>query len=58
MRMPVGIVSTDKVAVFGVNGPISNPPVNFIWIRSATLDFYAKGTAGGAADGVASSGRV
>jgi gluconolactonase len=23
-----------------MNGPVSNPPVNFIWIRSATLDFY------------------
>jgi gluconolactonase len=37
-----------QLAVFGVNGPISNPPVNFIWIRSATLDFYAKGKIGGA----------
>jgi gluconolactonase len=33
-----------QLAVFGVNGPISNPPVNHIWIRSATLDFYPKGT--------------
>jgi len=29
-----------QLAVFGINGPISNPPGNFIWIRSATLDFY------------------
>jgi gluconolactonase len=29
------------IAVFGVNGPISDPPANFIWVRSATLDFYA-----------------
>jgi gluconolactonase len=29
-----------QLAVFGVNGPISDPPSNFIWIRSATLDFY------------------
>jgi gluconolactonase len=29
-----------QLAVFGVNGPLSNPPNNFIWIRSATLDFY------------------
>jgi gluconolactonase len=28
------------LAVFGVNGPISDPPANYIWIRSATLDFY------------------
>lgn len=29
-----------QLAVFGANGPLSNPPNNFIWIRSATLDFY------------------
>jgi gluconolactonase len=29
-----------QLAVFGANGPLSNPPANFIWIRSATLDFY------------------
>jgi gluconolactonase len=29
-----------QLAVFGVNGPVSNPPQNFIWVRSATLDFY------------------
>jgi gluconolactonase len=39
-----------QIAVFGVNGPISNPPVNFIWIRSATLDFYGKGSVGGVGD--------
>src|SRR5690242_7555510 len=30
-----------QVAVFGANGPLSDPPANFIWIRSATLDFHA-----------------
>jgi gluconolactonase len=39
-----------QIAVFGMNGPISNPPVNFIWIRSATLDFYAKGKVGAPSD--------
>jgi gluconolactonase len=39
-----------QLAVFGVNGPVSNPPVNFIWIRSATLDFYRKGQVGGGQD--------
>lgn len=29
-----------QLAVFGANGPLSSPPSNFIWIRSATLDFY------------------
>src|SRR5437667_506788 len=29
-----------QVAVFGINGPISNPPTNFIWVRYAKLDFY------------------
>jgi gluconolactonase len=28
------------VALFTANGPLSNPPQNFIWIRSATLDVY------------------
>ena len=30
-----------QLAIFGANGPISNPPANYIWVRSATLDFYA-----------------
>jgi gluconolactonase len=29
-----------QLAVFGANGPLSQPPGNFIWMRSATLDFY------------------
>lgn len=29
-----------QLAVLGINGPISDPPANYIWIRSATLDFY------------------
>lgn len=28
------------VAVFALNGPVSDPPANYIWVRSATLDFY------------------
>ena len=36
-----------QLAIFGVNGPISSPPVNFIWIRSATLDFYRRDQVGG-----------
>jgi gluconolactonase len=35
-----------QLAVFGMNGPVSNPPGNFIWVRSATLDFYQPGQAG------------
>jgi gluconolactonase len=31
---------TIQLAVFGANGPLSDPPANFIWMRSATLDFY------------------
>lgn len=38
-----------RVAVFAANGPLSDPPSNRIWVRSATLDFYrapgATGTA-------------
>lgn len=33
-----------QLAVFGINGPLSNPPGNFIWVRSATLDFYTHTT--------------
>ncbi len=29
-----------QLAVFGANAPLSQPPGNYIWIRSATLDFY------------------
>src|SRR5207253_5071658 len=32
-----------QLAIFGINGPVSHPPANFIWVRSATLDFYPKG---------------
>jgi gluconolactonase len=29
-----------QLAVLGANGPLSKPPGNFIWVRSASLDFY------------------
>ena len=32
-----------EIAVFGFNGPISRSPDNFIWVKSATLDFYKPG---------------
>ena len=28
------------IAVFGINGPISASPENYIWMRTATLDIY------------------
>jgi gluconolactonase len=31
---------TFDIAVFAANGPLSDPPSNYIWVRSATLDFY------------------
>lgn len=31
---------TFQVAVFAANGPLSDPPVNYVWVRSATVDFY------------------
>ena len=30
-----------QLAVFAANGPLSDPPSNFVWVRSATLDFFA-----------------
>jgi gluconolactonase len=29
-----------QIAVLAANGPLSDPPSNFIWVRSATLDFF------------------
>lgn len=29
-----------QLAIFGVNGPLSNPPTNFIYVRYARLAFY------------------
>lgn len=35
-----------QLAIFGINGPISNPPTNFIWVREAKLEFYKGETIG------------
>lgn len=32
-----------QLAIFGANGPLSDLPSNFIWVRSATLDFFKPG---------------
>jgi gluconolactonase len=37
-----------EIAVFGFNGPVSRAPTNFIWVKSATLDFYQPGHGTGA----------
>jgi len=29
-----------QLAIFAANGPLSEPPANYIWVRSATLDCY------------------
>ena len=36
-----------EIAVFGFNGPVSKSPMNFIWVKSATLDFYKSGNGSG-----------
>jgi gluconolactonase len=28
------------LAIFGINGPLSNPPTNYIWLRHARLEFF------------------
>jgi gluconolactonase len=33
-----------QLAVFGINGPISDAPTNYIWMRLARLDFHRAGT--------------
>lgn len=37
---------TIRIAVFAANGPLSSPPGNFIWMRSAVLDAYRPGRLG------------
>ncbi len=32
-----------QIAVLGINGPLSTHPDTYIWVRNATLDFYAPG---------------
>jgi gluconolactonase len=34
-----------QLAVFGINGPISASPPNYIWMRTATLELYEAGRA-------------
>jgi gluconolactonase len=35
-----------QLALFGANGPLSDPPANFIWLRAARLEFYPAEPAG------------
>ncbi|AHG89413.1 SMP-30/Gluconolaconase/LRE-like region-containing protein [Gemmatirosa kalamazoonensis] len=37
---------TFQLAVFGANAPLSQPPANFVWIRSATLEFHSDASLG------------
>ena len=34
-----------QLAIFGINGPLSNPPTNYIYMREAKLEFYKDGIA-------------
>jgi gluconolactonase len=34
-----------QLAVFGINGPVSASPRNYIWMRTATLELYTPGRA-------------
>lgn len=34
---------TIQLAIFGISGPLSNPPTNYIWMREAKLEFYKGG---------------
>lgn len=38
-----------QLAIFGINGPISNPPTNFIWMRTARVEVYPTRNKGPAA---------
>ncbi len=39
-----------QLAIFGSNGPLSNPPTNYIYLRYARLDFYDNVPTGPLAD--------
>jgi gluconolactonase len=39
-----------QIAVFGINGPISAHADTYIWVRSATLDFFSPGKLSNARD--------
>ncbi len=39
-----------QLAVFAINGPVSRGPDNFLWVRSATLDFHAPAPVGTAVE--------
>lgn len=32
-----------SIAILGINGPLGKIPENYIWVRSATIDFYQNG---------------
>ena len=34
---------TFQIAIFAANAPLSDPPANFVWLRSVTLDIYRAG---------------
>ena len=35
-----------QLAIFGANGPLSNPPTNYIWLRYARLEFFGNAPRG------------
>jgi gluconolactonase len=35
-----------QLALFGANGPLSDPPANFVWVRSARLELHPRDAAG------------
>jgi gluconolactonase len=49
---------TFQIAIFGANGPLSEPPPNYIWIRSATLDFHTSGSVASRFDSVGTVTRL
>ena len=49
---------TFQIAIFGANGPLSEPPPNFIWIRSATLDIHTASSVAARFDSVGSITRL
>lgn len=46
------------VSIFASNGPLSEPPANYVWIRSATIDLYGPDRAGELVSGASRAAKV
>ena len=43
--LPPTAIGLLLLRLFGANGPLSDPPANFVWVREARLEFFATASA-------------